>query len=279
MITFRFASLLLLLASAGCSPSLALDASDLDGGVRSVDGGVHSVDVRAWDARTDAFRPDAYSLDDAFMRDAFMPQPAIDLRSAATFAVLSGSTVTSTGQTRIRGDLGISAGTALTGFPPATLDGTLHLADPIAAQAQLDLTSAYNDAAARSTAPITVAGNLGGMTLPPGLYRSASSLAISSGTLTLDGGGDRDAVWIFQMASTFTMTSGRQIILAGGARATNIYWQVGTSATLGSNSTFAGNILSDQSITVETGARVDGRVLTRIGAVTLDSNIIELPAP
>ncbi len=241
----------------------------------------------------DAFSPDAFSPDafspDAFSPDAFSPDAfvvidggvigGIDLRSASAFAVLAGSTVTSTGGTMISGDLGVSPGTALVGFPPASLVGTFQLATPIAAQAKLDLTTAFNEAAARATAPISVSGNLGGMTLAPGLYRSTSSLEVSSGALTLDGGGNGNAVWIFQMASTFTMGPSRQIILAGGARAANIYWQVGTSATIGPTAVFAGNILADQSITLQTGARVDGRVLTRIGAVTLDSNIIVVPAP
>jgi hypothetical protein len=246
----------------------------------------------------DAFMPDAFSRDafmpDAFSRDAFSPDAfapdaflgpdggvvgGIDLRSAGVFAVLAGSTVTSTGFSMITGNVGVSPGTALIGFPPATVVGVIHLADPVAAIAKLDLTTAYIDAAGRSTAPISVSGNLGGMTLAPGLYRSTSSLAVSSGALTLDAGGNANAVFIFQAASTFTMTSGRQIILAGGARAANIYWQVGTSATIGSTAVLAGTILADQSITLETGARVDGRVLTRIGAVTLDSAIVIVPSP
>ena len=204
------------------------------------------------------------------------PAPIV-LGSSGTFAVLSGSTVTNTGPTILNGDLGLSPGSAVTGFPPGKLIGTLHVADPIAAQAKLDLTTAYNDAAGRTVAPITVAGNIGGQTLAPGLYKSTSSLAISSGDLTLDARGDADAVFIFQIASTLTTTSGRQVILSGGAQARNIFWQVGTSATLGTTSSFKGTIMADQSITLTTGARLDGRALARIAAVTLDSNTITAP--
>jgi hypothetical protein len=151
------------------------------------------------------------------------------------------------------------------------------LGDAAAAQAQLDLTAAYNDAAGRTVGAIAVAGNLGGQTLAPGLYTSTSSLEISSGDLTLDAQGDANAVWIFQMASTLTTTSGRQVILNGGAQAANIYWQVGSSATLGTTSVFKGNILALTSITVTTGATVEGRLLARNGAVTLDSNTIAIP--
>jgi hypothetical protein len=192
---------------------------------------------------------------------------------------LAGSTVTNPGPTILNGDLGVSPGTAVTGFPPGIVHGTIHAGDSAAAQAKLDLTTAYNDAAGRSTSPITVSGNLGGQTLAPGLYKSTSSLAISSGDLTLDAQGDANAVFIFQMASTLTTTVGRQIILSGGAKAANVFWQVGTSATLGTNSVFQGNILADQSITLTTGATLNGRALTRIGAVALDSNAITTPAP
>jgi hypothetical protein len=126
---------------------------------------------------------------------------------------------------------------------------------------------------------VTVAGNLGGRTLAPGLYLSTSSLEISSGDLTLDAQGDEDAVFIFQMASTLTTTAGRQIILSGGARATNVFWQVGSSATLGTTSVFHGTILADQAITMGTGAIMNGRLLARIAAVALDSNPIVTPAP
>ena len=204
---------------------------------------------------------------------------AVNLDCSAGFAILAGSTVTNTGPTIINnGDLGLSPGSAVTGFPPGTISGgAMHINDAQANNGKLCLTTAYNDAAGRTTAPITVAGNIGGQTLAPGLYKSTSTLAISSGDLTL--AGPAEGVWIFQVASTLTTTAARRVILSGGALAKNVFWQVGTSATLGTTSDFQGNILADQSITLNTGAVLNGRALTRIGAVTLDSNTVTKPAP
>lgn len=201
------------------------------------------------------------------------------LGGAGAFVVLAGSTVTNSGPTVLSGDLGVSPGTAVTGFPPGTLSGSVHAGDATAAAAMADLTAAYDDASARTLAPITVAGNLGGLTLPPGLYKSTSSLAISSGDLTLDAKGDANAVFIFQVASTLTTSSGRSVTLSGGAKAANVYWQVGSSVTLGTTSGFKGTLMADQSITLDTGATLEGRALARIGAVTLASNAVVSPAP
>jgi uncharacterized protein (TIGR03437 family) len=154
----------------------------------------------------------------------------------------------------------------------------MHAGGVTAAQAIADLTTAFGDAAGRTVGPITAAGNLGGQTLAPGLYKSTSSLAISSGNLTLDAQGNANAVFIFQMASTLTTTTGLQVILTGGAQAANIFWQVGSSATLGTNSIFQGTIMADQSITLTTGATLNGRALARIGGVTLQSNAVTKPA-
>ncbi len=202
---------------------------------------------------------------------------AVDLSCAANFAVLAGSAITNTGPSIISGgDVGLSPGSAVDGFPPGTLiGGAFHINDTTANNAKLCLTSAYNDAAGRTLAPITVSDNIGGQTLAPGLYKSTSTLAISSGDLTLSG--PANAVWIFQVASTFTTTSGRQVILAGGAQAKNVFWQVGSSATLGTTSVMQGTIMADQSITLQTGAVLNGRALTRIAAVTLDSSTITKP--
>jgi hypothetical protein len=206
-------------------------------------------------------------------------QAPIALRSAGNLAVLAGSTVTSTGATSITGDLGLSPGTAVTGFPPGILVGAKHAGDSMSAQANSDLTTAYNDAAGRTLCPVAVAGNLGGQTLAPGLYKSTSSLEITSGDLTLDAQGEPDAVFIFQMASTLTTTSGRRVILSGGATAGNVFWQVGSSATLGTASVFHGTIMADQAITLGTGATLNGRALARIAGVSLDGNTIVAPAP
>jgi len=204
---------------------------------------------------------------------------AVNLDCAADFAILAGSTVTNTGPTVINnGDLGLSPGSAVTGFPPGrVIGGVIRINDVKANDAKLCLTTAYNDAAGRTTAPILLSGNIGGQTLAPGLYKSTSTLEISSGDLTL--AGPADGVWIFQIASTLTTTAARQIILSGGAQAKNVFWQVGTSATLGTTSDFKGNILANQSITLNTGAVLNGRALTRIAAVSLDTNIVTKPAP
>lgn len=188
------------------------------------------------------------------------------------FSVLAGSTVTNTGATVVTGDVGVSPGTAITGFPPGLASGTIHHADAAASQAQATLTAGYNDAAGRSGAT-TEAGDLTGKTLTAGVYKSTSSLAVT-GDLTLDAQGNSSAVFIFQIGSTLTTGSGSHILLTNGASACNVFWQVGSSATLGTNSVFKGNILALTSITLTTGASLEGRALAEHGAVTLDSNTI-----
>ena len=201
----------------------------------------------------------------------------VDLASSGSFAVLAGQTVTNTGLTTVTGDLGVSPGSAVTGFGPGVLIGSQHAGDAIAATAMADLTTAYNEVAGRSLCFVTVADNIGGTTLTPGLYRSTSTLAISSGELTLDAQGDADAIFVFQMASSLTVTSGRQVILANGAKSENVYWQVGSAATIGTTASFHGTILAEAAITLETGATLIGRALVRADAVTLDANTVTLP--
>jgi ice-binding like protein/Big-like domain-containing protein len=211
----------------------------------------------------------------SFTTSPVVGQVPVNLGTAANFAILAGSTITNTGNTTITGDVGLSPGTAVTGFPPGVLNGTFHLADPIAATAKLDLTAAFNDAAGR-TGVLTVPTELGGTTLPPGVYNSAAGTFGITGTLTLDAQGNPDAVFIFQAASTLITASNSSVVLINGAQAKNVFWQVGSSATLGTFSIFKGNILAQASITVTTGATIEGRALTQTAAVTLDTNSISI---
>lgn len=198
------------------------------------------------------------------------------LLAACSFGILAGTTVTNTGPTVIDGDLGLSPGTSVTGFPPGVVLGETHIADTEAANAQLALTEAYLDLEGRGGST-PVAGDLGGQTLTSGVYKSTSSLAVTTDNLTLDAQGNADAVFIFQIASTLLISAARQIVLAGGAQAKNVLWQVGSSATLETTSVFKGSILALTSISVATGASVEGRLLARNGAVTLDSNSVIVP--
>ncbi|KAH2020783.1 hypothetical protein KXV43_002559 [Aspergillus fumigatus] len=190
---------------------------------------------------------------------------AVDLGTAGAYLVLAGATVTNTGPTMIiGGDVGVSPGTAVTGFPPGQVTGgVIHSADANALQAKADLVIAYNDAAGRAPTAL-VAGNLGGLTLVAGVYKSTGPLAII-GTLTLDGQGNPNSVWIFQVASTLITQSASRVILVNGAQPCNVFWQVGSSATLGTGSTFVGTIMALTSISATTNAVIQGRLLARNG--------------
>src|SRR5581483_3117034 len=179
-------------------------------------------------------------------------QPAVGLGAATTFAVLAGTTVTNTGPSVVSGDLGLSPGSAVTGFPAGTVvNGTQHVSDPTAVQAKADLVTAYNDAAGRTPAT-AVGANLAGQTLAPGVYQATAGLGLT-GTVTLDGQGNSASVFIFQAGSTLTTASSSVVQLIGGAQACNVFWQVGSSATLGTGTTFVGTILALTSATVQTG--------------------------
>ena len=197
----------------------------------------------------------------------------VPLGTAAHFAVLAASTVTNTGLTVITGDLGLSPGTSVTGFPPGLVTGTVHTADSVALQAQTDLTTAYNDAAGQS-ATATIPAELGGTTETSGVYVSAAGTFGITGTVTLDAQGNPAAVFIFKAASTLITASASNVKLVNGAKAANVFWLAGSSATLGTSSTFRGNILALASITVTTGVIIKGRALARTAAVTLDTDTI-----
>ncbi|GAB3938707.1 ice-binding family protein [Micromonospora vulcania] len=199
----------------------------------------------------------------------------VPLGSAADYAVLAGTTVTNTGLSMITGDLGVSPGTAVTGFPPGQIDGAIHSNDGPAVQAKSDLAVGYNNAVARTTTDI-ISGGLGGTTRTTGVYSSVSGTFGIDGTLTLDGQGDPNAVFIFKAVSTLITSADSQVNLINGAQACNVFWQVGSSATLGANSTLRGDILAFTSITVGAGLTIDGRALAVNGAVTLDTDVITL---
>ncbi|TFD55955.1 ice-binding family protein [Cryobacterium sp. Hh38] len=202
------------------------------------------------------------------------PSPApLDLGAAQTYSVLGASTVTNTGHTTTSGDLGVSPGTSVTGMSAGQVGG-LILVGADAGAAHADLESAYADAVGRVSQTI-LSPEIGASTLTPGVYRANSTLAIT-GSVTLDAGNDPNAVFIFQIGSTLTTASGSSVRLVNGAQAANVFWQVGSSATMGTYSTFAGTILALVSITVTTGTTFDGRALAVTAAVTLDSNIFTL---
>lgn len=205
---------------------------------------------------------------------------AVDLGTAADFAVLAGAGITVAGpvdSTVITGDIGTHATTTIAGLENVILFGVNHSGDDVTQQAKIDLGGAYTDAAGR---PVDVffpfIHDIGGTILEPGVYNAPSSLAIT-GVLTLDADGDSNAVWIFQIGSTLITSSGSSVNLINGAQAGNIFWQVGSSATLGVGSLFEGSILAQDSITVTTNAILTGRALAIVGAVTLDNNSITIP--
>jgi hypothetical protein len=202
----------------------------------------------------------------------------ISTGAACGFGILAGSTVTNTNVTNVSGDVGVSPGSAIVGFPPGILTGTKHTADATAATAQGNLTTAYNNAAGAASPPGNVlTADIGGKTFPAGVYHTSAvpSLGIT-GDVTLDGNGDPNAVFIFQIGTTLTTAAGK-VNLIGLAQSKNVIWQVGSSATLGTNTTLAGNIMALASITLNTGATLNGRALARNGAVTLDTNTVNVP--
>ncbi len=209
------------------------------------------------------------------IHQAFAQATAPSLGTADSFVVLGGSAVTNTGPSVITGDLGVSPGTSITGFPPGLVVGATHQTDAVALQAQNDTTTAYNVLAGEACGS-TISADLGGQTLVPGVY-CASSTAGLTGTLTLDAGGDPNAVFVFEIGSALTTATDSSVLLINGAQQCHVFWQVGSSATLGTRTHFIGNILALTSISLNTDATLAGRALARNGAVTLDTNTISTP--
>ncbi|HQF93024.1 MAG TPA: ice-binding family protein, partial [Microthrixaceae bacterium] len=195
----------------------------------------------------------------------------IGLGTASSFSVLAGAGITNTGPTTMWGDAGTFATTSESGFGTVTILGTNHGGDAVTQQAKNDLTTAYNQAAA-SAPPTNVADELGGLTLTPGVYDGAALQL--TGTLTLDTLGDPNAVFVFRTGSTLITASSSDVIVLGGGVACNVFWQVPSSATLGTASHLIGTVMASTSITANTGATIVGRLLASTGAVTLDSNTL-----
>jgi hypothetical protein len=215
-----------------------------------------------------------------------LPPPA-GLGTACGFGILGATpAVTNTGASIVTGSVGIWPAAAVTGFPPGTLTGNggvPNAGDAVAMKAQGDLTTAYNNAAGLPAPPPVLTGDIGGQTLPPGVYSATTTLGIT-GNLTLDGSTNPNGVWVFQVGSALTTAAGgagappaSQVILIGGAQAHNVFWVIGSSATLGTHSVFVGTIMAKASITLGTGASLQGRALAENGAVTLDDNAVTVP--
>ena len=200
----------------------------------------------------------------------------VPLGTAQSYGVLGASTVTNVGPTVVNGDLGVSPGAAITGFPPGLATGATHAADAASLQAQTDATTAYNFLAGQACGT-TLTGDLGGRTLLPGVYCFASSAQLT-GTLTLDAGGNPAATFIFQVGSALTTASASAVVLSNSAQACNVWWQMGSSATLGTGTAFRGSLVALASVTLNTGASLVGRAIGRTGAVTLDSNTVTAAA-
>ena len=218
---------------------------------------------------SDVFFVDAVDAMEASTADAGALVPGI-LGSAARFTILAGSTVSNTGLTTVVGEIGVHPGTALVGIPAGTV---VHAGDPVAALAQADTTIAYNYLAGLPCGTTLSGRDLGGMTLPPGVYCFSSS-AMLTGTLFLDGQGQPDARFVFQIGSTLVTSNSAAVVMINGARPCGLYWQTGSAATIGIASNFSGNIVAFSSVTLTTGVTLNGRALARTGGVTMDTNVV-----
>jgi hypothetical protein len=200
-------------------------------------------------------------------------QAPVSLGAADPFAILAGTAVSNSGASVVNGELGVSPGSSVSGFPPGMVSGTIHAGDASATQAQVDLATAYANAASLPVTA-TIPAELGGTTLPPGVYDSDTGAFDIAGTLTLDGQGDGNAIFIFKTTTGLGTGAGSQINLIKSAQSCNVFWQVGDSATIGAGSVFRGSVLALTDIVSDPGATVDGRLLARNGAVTLDTDSI-----
>ena len=200
---------------------------------------------------------------------------APSLGAATSFSVLGGQSVDNTGPSVVGGDLGVSPGTSITGFPPGIVNGVIHQADAVALQAQADVVIAYDQLAGQTCDTDLTGQDLGGMTLVEGVYCFSSDAQLT-GQLTLDAQGNDAAVWVFQIASMLNTASSASVLIINGGGPCNVFWQVGSSATLGTGNTFVGNILALTSISLATNTNVSGRALARNGSVTMDSNNISI---
>ena len=197
------------------------------------------------------------------------------LGTADAFGILGASTVTNTGPSVVFQDLGVWPGNAITGFPPGIVLGTIHNNDAVAMQAQMDALTGYNYLAGLASTQNLTGQDLGGLTLDPGVYFFASS-AQMTGTLTLDFQGMSNMNVVFQIGSTFTSASASKVNIINAGMNDQVYWQVGSSATLGTTTDFVGSIIANQSITLNTGANITcGRAIALNGAVTMDTNNID----
>jgi hypothetical protein len=255
----------------------ASEAAGLDARVEA--GSVDGASAADADASVDAGSADANEAEaDAGEADADAQGPVLlgpVLGTARTFALLAGATITSTGATAIFGDVGVSPGSAEVGLTAGQVTGTIYLGDPVAMKAEQDLTTAYNNLVGRPCQHPMSSVDLGGKTLPPGVYCFGVAAAQMVGDLTLDGQGDPNAVWIFQIASTLTIAASVSTTMINAGNACNVYWQVGSSATINIGAQLKGNILAQASISLLTGASISpGRALTQTAAVTMDTNAI-----
>jgi hypothetical protein len=273
---------------AACSAAPAAEAGDsigapgtqpsTAGGQPSPAGEQSSTDSGSADASTGSVTSNALTGDpDSGSSMDPVGAAAPSLGSASAFAVLGASTVTCTNLSAVTGDLGVSPGTAITGFDPGcTITGTIHAGDAAAAQAHADIATAYGALAAVACEHDLTGQDLGGQTLAPGVYCFNTTAGLT-GALTLDGGGNGNATWIFQIGTAATTGSSSSVVMAGGGKPGNVYWQVGSSATIALGTAFQGNILASASITLVSGSSLVGRALALNAAVTSDHNAISLP--